>query len=186
MKTLTFGLAALALVAGLAAAHQENYVQPNPGAGVSLAGIRTCPGEGEPTPEEPLYDTLGFTIGGIKYCGGHIAPDGAGDNQVSLSDDLVSPVSATYCQDLNNDARCGADNDIPPDGLRDEPRANFCGSIVLDSPIDLTSRAEWPSANWDPDVAVLFFVHAPGTGNAAVSPCGTLYSGATTGSGNHL
>src|SRR5688572_18248548 len=78
MKTLTFGLAALALVAGLAAAHQENYVQPNPGAGVTIAGVRTCPGEGEPTPEEPLYDPLGFTIGGIKYCGGHIAPDGAG------------------------------------------------------------------------------------------------------------
>lgn len=183
MKTLLIGLIAISVVAGFAGADGKNYIQPNAGVGVSLVGTHTCP-PGVPTPEEPLYDVIGAEIGGVSFCGGHIVPDDAGEGSVSISDSVTSPTSGTYCQDLNDNSLCG-EAPVPPDGNRLEPRANFCGGVVLSTPVDLTPRPEWTTNNWVPEVDVLIFVHAPGTGNPANSPCGLTYSGGTTGSVNH-
>jgi hypothetical protein len=184
VQTLTIGLAVLAMLAGIASAHPKAYINPNLGVGISIVDVHTCPGEGEPTPEEDLLTLIGFEIGGVSLCPGDVVPDGAGLNTVTISDDLISPASGTYCQDINANSICG-EAPIPPDGdIRLEPRVRFCSSVVLQSPLDSTPRVDWSSNNWDPDTTVLIFIDSLGTGNPVVSPCGTLSLG-IIGSVNH-
>lgn len=177
-KTVLAVALVLSAFAGLAAADSREYVQGNAGVGVSLS-ITYCDNT------VPPPDALPINFGGVRFCVGHVLGDANGDNALTISDDAISPVSAVYCQDFNANAICGEGN-VPPDGNRIEPRTTFCGSVILDSPVDPTPRPEWVTSNWDTEQIILVFISSPGTGNAAVSPCGTLYSGGTHGFVSHI
>jgi hypothetical protein len=168
----------LASFAGIAMADPGEYVQANPGVAVTLS-ITDCAPLG-------IAEGTSINFGGVRFCAGHLVGDANGDNGLTIADDAISPASGVYCQDPNANQICG-EAPVPPDGaIRLEPRARFCGSVILDSPVDMTARADWSTSNWDPAFDVLVFVDAVGNGNPATnSPCGTV-SFTTHGFVNHV
>lgn len=174
-KTILASLTVLAFAATAVGAESHNYVNPNPAVGVAVVDVLTCP-PGTPTPEEAVLQQVGFQVGGASFCS--VIPDGAGQATITIADNVVSPASGTYCQDLNANSICGEADLVS--GLNVEPNLDFCGSAVLSTPIDLTPRLQWTANNWDGG-SFLIFVHGPGNGNPAVSPCGLTYSGGVQG-----
>jgi hypothetical protein len=115
-----------------------------------------------------LCDSTGATIsqGGVCWDGGHIVPDAAGQATLSLTDDLFSPVSGYYCQDVNADTTCG-------DSAAGEPSAIFCGALTV------TDGSDWSSGG-----LTMLFADGAVFGNPVLSACGTL-SASVHGFGNH-
>jgi hypothetical protein len=177
MERLVLSMVTVVTVVGLAgwaAADAGNYVNPNGGVGVSLS-ITNCANDVQGT---------GMSIGGIRFCAGHVTPDLAGENILTIIDGVNSPASGTYCQDWNGNSICGEISD-PVTGDRSEPRVRFCGSQVLQSPPDPTPRPSWPTDNWDTAHAILVFIDSPGNGNPANSVCGLVFSNGVIGQVNH-
>jgi hypothetical protein len=170
MRGLRILLLGMMTMATMAAADPREYiVPPNQGAGLSIS-MTSC---------EPR----GPSVGAVRFCAGHISPDVNGAASISIEDDLNAPVSGVYCQDLDGDQLCG-EGQFPPDGTRIEPRHEFCGSMVLDSPMDPTPRADWAVHNWDPfgfNADVLIFIDGIADGNPATSRCGFVFSYGTHG-----
>jgi hypothetical protein len=175
-------IAVAALVAGVASAHGGEYLQNNVGHPVSgvpsAVSITECAPDGLGGPGTP-------NLGAIRFCAGHLVPNVAGQATLSISDDLISPTSGVYCQDLNANALCGERD--PVTNIATEPRKLVCNSVVLSTPIDLTPRISWDTKNWSPANDVLLFVHGQGNGNVvANTPCvGSVVSGGTHGFINH-
>jgi hypothetical protein len=179
---------------GIAAAHSEVYANAN-----------ACPG-GFIGPSAPLQGCLsstgcdgagiegtGINHGGVRYCAGHITPDGNGDSTITVTDDLVAPVAATYCQVIGELSNvCGAPDPLNP-GHFIAPRVFFCGQVTINEPIVLGSKTpdQWATgSNWDTGIDVLIFINGVGNGNAlsslgAGNTCGGVYNAGHLGSVNH-
>lgn len=114
--------------------------------------------------QQLICDETGATIsqGGFCYPAGHVAADGSGQATVSIIDDLISPTSGYFCQDLDADTFCDEGTDVL-----------FCGSLTLTS-----------GAGWDESGSIVVFIDGPVFGNPVLSVCGTLSAG-THGFGNH-
>lgn len=209
-KVLTLSVLVLsALVAGVGQAHTKFYVQWNAQHVLRFALV-DC-GDGS----DPVLN-----ISGGGYCFGTKADgtlpddfptasdcvpafsgplDPTGECTVTTVDDLFSPILGSYCQDLNDDVFCGGAAGEPA-AARTEPRVNFCDSITINTPIDLTPRAQglwiggpvsdpattWVTNNWDPDSVILVFLGVITQGNPAVpGPCGAVVHQGTHGFGTH-
>lgn len=131
----------LAWTAFPAFAHPHTYV-----GGTSELNRMAC--------DDPASGTPG--LGGVCLAAGHIPKGDQGTSRLTVYDDHLQPVSATYCQDPDDDSNCGASG---------EHRAWFCEWLDL-SP-----------SNWDPDVNVYVFLDGPSYGNPPLSPCGSASFG---------
>jgi hypothetical protein len=174
MQRLVLAMVSVLALAGFVAADPANYVNPNGGVGVSLS-ITNCANDVQGT---------GMSIGGVRFCAGHVTPDLAGENTLTIVDGVTSPASGTYCQDWDGDSICGNIAD-PVTGDRSEPRVKFCGSQLIKTPADPMPRPSWTTDNWRTEVDVLVFVDSPGNGNPANSVCGVTMSNALIGSVQH-
>lgn len=147
-KYLALGALVLASL-GTANASSREYV------GLTGDVVTVCYGDGS-----------SISVGAVCWDGGSITPDQNGQATVSLADDVVNPVSGTYCQDLNNDHLCG-------DATVGEPFAFFCGGVTLTDGTDWTSSA-----------TTTIFIDGPVFGSPAFSTCGLTDSMGTHGFGN--
>lgn len=151
----------------------------------------------------------GHSIGAARFCGNHLQADDEGRVTLDIFDDILNPVAAVYCQDLNSNSICGERDPFAPPGLFLEPRVHVCFNIVLEAPIAPGSKtqAQWAAGNnWDTTQDVFVFLDgiaggtplagtlpsnplnlgpippAPGSGG----PCGgILYDGGTIGIVTH-
>ncbi len=124
---------------------------------------------GSVCPPDAIDQLLGLEerqFGGAKFCPGHIVPNGYGEASLSISDDLVYPVSGTVCN-------------VDQYGCIGRTIQDFCLSVQLRDGV-----------NWESYSPTVVFVHGPANGNPAASPCSRgpqehLYTGGTTGIVSH-
>jgi hypothetical protein len=132
--TLAAVLVGLVAVSGVAAAHTQSYV--------NITGdiLVIC---------DILGDGSELNEGGACLAAGHVAGPTA---SITIADDILSPTSGFYDQDL--------DGDGTGDGV---VAAGFCGSITLNSGV-----------NWDESGSIIIWADGPIFGNPLLSVCGTL------------
>lgn len=205
----TFLAIAIMALPSTANAHQKSYVQPNvvPAMVFGLGELQ-IPNCGDS--QDPVLD-LG--VGAVCFgtvADGTLPPDyptasdcvpafggpfdSTGECSINIVDDLISPVAARYCQDLNDDLFCGGQ---PGEAAccRTEPRVVFCDALAINTPIDSTPRATgtwiggpisdplftWSTNNWDPNSSIYVFFLTVTQANLVGGVCGSAVQHATHG-----
>jgi hypothetical protein len=152
--------------------------------GVAAAAPHPYPGALTPTLIAPV-NWPGYAHH-VTIPGSHVVPDVLGLAHIGVFDDVLIPVEAYYCQDLNANGICGepvnALNNTVHD-LRTEPIQWFCQLGIIHSPLDPTPRniSNWQANNWDPALPIEVFLVVP----TGISACGQL-SVPTTGVVSHF
>lgn len=180
-NTAIVTLALLTVIAGSAAAHPAGYLATNacPG-GLFTNGLNVgeplfwpvgkLEGDGCVVVSNCTNDVL-FTdhsLGGVRFCPGHMVPEADGTVKVAIYDDVSVIVGGSYCQDLNLDGICGGRDMLDPIGFYNEPYFYFCQVGTLGSPLVAGSKttAQWASGdNWDATRDAFVFIDALGNGN---------------------
>jgi len=139
MKTLATLMMGLVAVSAVVMAHPQAYVN------VVGDELVDC---------DILGDGGTLNQGGACYEAGHVAAAADGSAAVTIADNLLSPTSGYYDQDL--------DGDGTGDGVF---AAGFCGTHALQSGV-----------NWDESGAILVWADGAVFGNPVLSVCGTLSS----------
>lgn len=109
-------------------------------------------------------ESLPISQGGVCFPAGHITPDAEGTATITVTDNLLNPVSALHCEDQNLDAVCETER---------EPGEWFCGTHTIRTDED-----------WDLSANVLIIIDGPVFGNPVTSVCATL-SASTFGVVDH-
>lgn len=148
----------------------------HPQSWINITGDQLLDCNPDAIPEEAGGGDLGVWPadgqGGACFAAGDVLPDADGLATVFVFSDQVADASAYYGQDVDGD------------GSSDPASFIFCNTADLEVFVgDPGDPAR--TGNWDPLFASLVWIDGPVFGNAALSACGTLYSGSVSGTIDH-